>query len=220
MKTIIRHYHSHPRGMTKEFNIVKALYSAACNNTLVNGKTITIDDVLEKCFTGNHFRYLHLTAQQRLNLTVNAVNALKSHNILNSNPVDFEDLYDKVKLAIGSLNQVGRLILYDTTKMIGHILTPQIVPQKYVYTQSGAKTGAKILLGKKRMSWRVPVTEFQQLFPNEQSIYVEDMLCIYKKYFTLNGVKKGVTFSNGNNNPNPNIKTRCCNNNVNPKSHC
>lgn len=204
MKRIIKHYHSHKIGMDEELNRVKTLYMAACNQTMVDGKLVSEDDVLVKCFTGNHFRGLHLTAQQRIDLTNNAVNALKNRNILNSNPTDFEDLYDKVELAIGSLNQVGRLILYDTTKMIGHILTPQIAPQKYVYTQSGAKVGAKILLGKKRMGWRVPVTEFQKLFPNEQSIFIEDMLCIYKKYYTFNGVKKGVSFSNCNCNPNKN----------------
>lgn len=176
MKRIIAHYHGKPIKMDRELADALRLYT-----TYIAGEGVTEEQVLERCLTGNHFRYIHLTKAQRPQLVAEAVKELKKAHILSFSGGDFEALYDQVKKAIGGMNQIGLLVLYDTTKMIGHVLG--IEPVDYVYTQSGAKTGAKILLGVKRMGNRVPTSLFAKLFPGEKSIHIEDMLCIYKKYF-------------------------------------
>ena len=180
MKRIIAHYHGKPIWMDQQ--LANALNSYKAYRA---GTDVTKRDVLECCLTGNHFRALHLTKAQKSQIKKNAVNALMNAHILSFPGGDFEALYDDVEKAIGGINQIGLLVLYDTTKMIGHVLG--IEPVNYVYTQSGAKIGAKKLLGMKRMGKRVPTSAFAKLFPGEKSIYIEDMLCIYKKYFRNGG---------------------------------
>lgn len=180
MKQIITDYHSKPTFMDKELANALGLYKA-----YKSGKGVTEDQVLEKCLTGNHFRQVHLRKGERPLLVANAVKALKKARILSFSGGDFEALYNQVKKAIGGINQIGLLVLYDTTKMIGHLLG--VEPVNYVYTQRGAKEGAKKLLGVKRMGYRVPTSSFAKLFPSEKSIHIEDMLCIYKDYYRKGG---------------------------------
>ena len=192
---IIRDYHSKPNKMDAELSEAQHLFDAMCKKTLYKGKTVSINDFLYKCFTGNHFCHLHLTKAQRPILIKDAVNALKACKILTFSGTKFEDLYKEVENAIGKLNQVGPLIIYDTAKMIGHVLNPKIEPTDYVYTQCGAKEGAKILLGKKRMGRKIQTKDFIKFFPGESSIYIEDMLCIYKAFFKKKGIKKRIILS-------------------------
>ena len=181
MKRIITDYHrGHPNFMDEELANALQLYT-----TYKAGTGATEEQVLECCLTGNHFRCLHVTKAKRPLLIADAVKELKKAQILSFSGGDFEALYSEVKKAIGGINQIGLLVLYDTTKAIGHLLG--IEPVNYVYTQSGAKIGAKKLLGVKRMGWRLPTTVFAKYFPDEKSIYIENMLCIYKDYFSKGG---------------------------------
>ena len=182
MKRIISHYHSNPIIMDQELADALALYKA-----YKAGTNVTEEQVLERCLTGNHFRGLHLTKNDRQQLVKKAVAEQKKAHILSFSGGDFEDLYAEVEKAIGGIDQIGLLVLYDTAKMIGHALG--VEPLNYVYTQSGAKTGAKTLLGVKRMGRRMPTSAFSKYFPGEKSIYIEDMLCIYKDYFCKGGAK-------------------------------
>jgi len=97
---------------------------------------------------------------------------------------DFEELY-------GHLTNLGfmpgTLYHYDLARRIGHCLS--INPKDYVYLHQGALTGAQILDKKGHISlpqnWsvRVETSIFSTCFPNVNSIDIENMLCIYKKYF-------------------------------------
>ena len=180
MKRIIADYHRNSSFMDNELADALKMYTAYNAGTGVSEA-----QVLERCLTGNHFRQVHLTKAQRPLLVAQAVKELQKARILSFSGGDFEALYDEVKKAIGGISQIGLLVLYDTTKMIGHVLG--VEPEKYVYTQSGAKKGAKILLGVNRMGIRVPTSLFAKIFPGEKSIYIEDMLCIYKDYFCKGG---------------------------------
>ena len=187
---ILKHYRPGSTLMDKELQAAEDMYNDYIkkNPSKKHPGCVTLEDVLERCFTGNHFSYLHLTTVQRKKLVKDAVGSLVKANVLSFSGGDFEDLYDKVKGAIGALPGVGLLVLYDTTKMIGHILSPKVLPEKYVYTQSGAKVGAKTLLGVSRMGMRVPTSLLHPYFPKVSSIYIEDILCIYKKWFVKGGV--------------------------------
>lgn len=187
---ILKHYRPGSTLMDKELQAAEDMYNDYIkkNPSKKHPGCVTLEDVLERCFTGNHFGYLHLTKAQRGKLVKDAVGSLVKANVLSFSGGDFENLYDKVKGAIGALSGVGLLVLYDTTKMIGHILSPKVLPEKYVYTQSGAKVGAKTLLGVSRMGMRVPTSLLHPYFPKVSSIYIEDILCIYKKWFVKGGV--------------------------------
>ena len=97
---------------------------------------------------------------------------------------NFEELYDHLTI-LGFMP--GTLYHYDLARRIGHCLS--INPKDYVYLHQGALTGAQILDKKGHISlpqnWsvRVETSIFSTCFPNVNSIDIENMLCIYKKYF-------------------------------------
>lgn len=101
---------------------------------------------------------------------------------------DFEELYDFVRSVIGEITGIGPLTIYDTAKRIGHLLQPAIYPKQYVYLAAGAMDGAKKLLGAKSLEFREPTHLFTPYFGTLSSIFIEDMLCIFKDYFILGGV--------------------------------
>ncbi|MBO5703483.1 MAG: hypothetical protein J6R91_02765 [Bacteroidaceae bacterium] len=111
--------------------------------------------------------------------------------------VDFEELYDFVCSVIGKINGIGPLTVYDTAKRIGHLLTPAIYPKQYVYLAAGALEGAKMLLGDKKLKFREPIKRFEPYFGTLGSLYIEDILCIYKADFVL-GSKPLKSFGKAN----------------------
>ena len=98
---------------------------------------------------------------------------------------DFETLYNHLT-DLGF--KPGTLYHYDLARRIGHCLN--IYPKDYVYLHEGALTGAQILdkkgyvkLPKKKWSVCVETSIFSTCFPNVDSRDIENLLCIYKKYF-------------------------------------
>ena len=145
--------------------------------------TITPHQLLECCVNNRHFRFLHLKKGQGPLFINHVAKKLLAVNILNRSYVDFEDLYDVVKGIIGKVPNIGPLMLYDITRMIGYALNPIIVPQAFVYLQQGSKVGARNLLSVKRLPYRVCIGVFKNYFPGIGSQYIEDILCIYKHCF-------------------------------------
>lgn len=97
---------------------------------------------------------------------------------------DFDDLYDELlKINITS----GDLFRYDLTRRLAYCMKLQ--PSKYVYLHRGAEKGAMILHSKglvklpANYSKRVDLSVFAGLFPNMDSIDIENLLCIHKKDF-------------------------------------
>lgn len=101
---------------------------------------------------------------------------------------DFEELYDFVSSVIGGISGIGPLTVYDTAKRIGHLFDEPIYPKMYVYLNAGALDGAKALLGRNDLKFREPITLFEPYFGTFPSIFIEDILCIFKNEFCPNSI--------------------------------
>ena len=139
--------------------------------------------LLEKCVKNRHFHYLRLSEEKNAEVVNDAVKRLTDIDVLHHDYDDFEHLYETVKDAVGNIKGIGGLMLYDIARMIGYALHPVIVPQALVYLNQGAKDGAKYLLKLDRIGNTLPVESFAKFFPDTESQYIEDILCIYKEDF-------------------------------------
>lgn len=128
--------------------------------------------------------------QRRLpkSILTGCTNALKQANIMSMQFNDFEDLFDKiVGLFKPYFKNIG-LAHFDTAKRIGWHMNPKVLPQKYVYIFRGAETGLKNLISNgvicashyDKKKHRILTSELQKIFPGMDSLFIEDMLCIYK----------------------------------------
>ena len=153
-------------GMMDEMNAVKRLYQQ-------KGKT---DEVLRACIKGGHQWCLPNARIDQAVIALRQFDFDKKYD-------DFEEVYDCVKKLIGQMPSVcGRLTLYDTTRKLAYLLNPSIFPKNFVYVARGARDGAKYVLGINRMNssvFRLPIADFQKLFPGIPSMELEDILCIY-----------------------------------------
>jgi hypothetical protein len=148
---------------------------------------ISLLRLLEYCVENRHFHFLFLKKADRIPFIESVAQKLENANILYGNYANFEELYDAVKNAIGNVKGIADLMLYDMSRMIGYAHKPVIVPKDYVYLHQGAKEGARSLLKVNRLPFRVPTATFKNIFPDVDSQYIEDILCIYKEDF-----KKGI----------------------------
>nr|WP_308572073.1 hypothetical protein [uncultured Prevotella sp.] len=104
--------------------------------------------------------------------------------------IDFEDLYDYISGKISGIWGIGPLAIYDMARRIGHLLPKPIYPQQYVYLSAGAKEGAENLLGGGvDVKLREPIQVFQPYFGSLESIFIEDILCLYKDELPVGGIK-------------------------------
>ena len=173
-----------PGTMIEEMNEIKQLYQAGTN----------IEDVIRKCICNRHGHQYCIpneAVEKATSVLLNAqiidknssVGPLVNNNMLNNKFADFEHLYDTILMLIGSIKGIGPLTVYDTTKRIGHLLNPPIYPEMYVYLSSGALEGAKGLLGRNDLKFREPICIFAPYFGSLPSIFIEDILCVYKDSF-------------------------------------
>ena len=143
--------------------------------------------VLQKIIIGEH--------QQRLigrphfsTMFSSAQTALSQILPLKLQPRDFEQLYDMVEAATCKIYGLGSLTIYDMALRIGFIQEKPILPEKFVYIQSGALTGARNLsispdaavLG--RTTWSTTRYDLIRYFPgfgSMESMYIEDFLCVF-----------------------------------------
>lgn len=179
--------HSGCCSMVEEMNQIRKLYQTPGSK---------IDEVLRKCVCNRHGHQYCIPNEA----VDNAVNALKDSyfipdtlsrvpfiqngKIFNSFR-DFEELYDFIRSIIGSIKGIGLLTIYDTARRIGHLLVPAICPKMYVYLAAGAKDGAEALLGIKNLKFREPIDLFKPYFGTLASVFIEDILCIYKNTFIM-----------------------------------
>ena len=93
----------------------------------------------------------------------------------------FDELHDVIAAAIGDIDMIGPLTLYDIAHRIGAFL--RLTPTT-VYLHRGTRDGARVLglgRGKKTLSMDDLPAEFRRLAPHE----IEDCLCIYKAQMLL-----------------------------------
>lgn len=174
--------------MIEEMNDIREKYR--------NG--VKIDEILNDCVCNRHGHQYCIPK----NAVKEAVDALMKSvfvcgktskpfvlgNKLFNGFADFEQLYDFVNSVIGKISGIGPLTVYDTAKRIGHIFENPIYPKQYVYLAAGAMAGAIKLLNRKTLSFREPIIVFQPYFGTLSSIFIEDILCIYKGLFRANSI--------------------------------
>lgn len=186
----------HCCSLVEEMNEIK--------NDYLNGKPMR--DVIERCVCDRHGHQYCITtaavakavdALMDSSLVV-AVGSISTEPFLDGRSFakfsDFEELYDFVKQTIGKINGIGPLTVYDTTKRIGYLFDVPILPKQYVYLAAGALAGAKALLSKNRLKFREPISLFAPFLGTLGSIFIEDMLCIFKNEF-VSGVSTVATRS-------------------------
>lgn len=151
-----------------------------CNNSISG---ITLNNVLTPY---TYFNSHQWWMKKNVAFINRSITILKNAKLQQHKFNDFEDLYNYVE----SLNITkGRLLLYDMTRRIGSCLN--IYPQNFVYIHAGSALGAQILQGKGLVNlpnnWkvRVPLNVFANIFPNCDSMDIENMLCIYKNKFSM-----------------------------------
>ncbi len=178
--------------MAKTFTNVRDIIDDYKDNYLSN-----IKDGLAACKTANDFVYgKPLDAHQRrwsgrFEEIVNAISLT-----LISGSISFEELYDFVRKIYSSNGHPNAyLAMYDTALRIGYNLSPQILPEKFVYLYGTSKTGpmggATNLFGsawvKKHLVKSYPhcieTRYFMAKFPNLPSWEIESILCIYADDF-------------------------------------
>jgi hypothetical protein len=87
---------------------------------------------------------------------------------------------------------------YTSTKYLSG-LPLDCCPCQYVYLCAGAMDGAKALLGRNNLKFREPTKVFEPYFGTCPSIFIEDILCIFKDSFsTLPSVKLKDILKKGN----------------------
>lgn len=181
--------------MVEEMNEVRNLYWDT---------TVPIEDVLKACVCNRraHQRRIpKIAVKAAVDALLNAVFVCvstkvpfvdKANRKLYDGFSDFEQLYDFVASVIGDIKDVGLLTVYDTAKRIGHLFETPVYPKQYVYLSRGSMEGAKTLLGTKSLKFREPVEIFKPYFGTLPSIFIEDILCIFKAVFcTQNTTVKG-----------------------------
>ena len=116
--------------------------------------------------------------------TVKAVNKLIASGIITESFVDFEQLYGCVREILkGIYFAQGSLTVYDTSLTIGHL--KRIYPKSKVYLNAGAWDGAGAIIGPKNVKPVMNIADWQKpgLFPDIDSMYIEDILCCFKIIF-------------------------------------
>ncbi len=142
-------------------------------------------ELLKKCVKGPHQR------RMKSEVCLTAAKILEDSKILHLRFADFEELYCMVKNLLNGVNGIGDLTVYDVSKRIGHIIEHPVYPEQYVYSSRGAAIGASGLLGRK-IAFREPTSVYAPYF-NVPSIFIEDILCIFKDYFALGGINSQKT---------------------------
>lgn len=171
--------------MVEEMNEIK--------NDYIGG--LSMRDIIEKCVCMRH-GHQYCIPQVAVDAAVDAlmdpavtvaVDSINLEPFLNGRVFasfsDFEELYDFVKQLIGPISGIGPLTVYDTARRIGYLMDKPILPRQYVYLAAGAAVGAKALLGCPKVKFREPISSFTPYFGTLTSVFIEDMLCIFKDVF-------------------------------------
>jgi hypothetical protein len=95
----------------------------------------------------------------------------------------FHELFSIVDSALGGIPRIGELMVYDTALRIGANLG--LEPDR-VYLHRGTRRGARALGLNWRAEW-LPPAELPKEFRSLPPWQVEDILCIFKDWFTGRG---------------------------------
>lgn len=125
------------------------------------------------CLMRNGKRHPH---QRRIpgRVLKSAHQLLKQHDLESCE--SFAELHSEIEQAIGPVQGIGELAIYDISERIGAYLG--LRPEK-VYLHAGVRVGARALgLGRGRDE--IELEEFPKPFHKLDAAQIEDCLCIYK----------------------------------------
>jgi ABC-type Fe3+/spermidine/putrescine transport system ATPase subunit len=92
----------------------------------------------------------------------------------------FPKLHEVIDITVRNIKDIGDLYIYDTALRIG--ANRDLKPSR-VYLHSGTRDGAKAL----GLEWKrdcLDLFDFPELRKHLAAHEIEDVLCIYKRYFT------------------------------------
>ena len=123
----------------------------------------------------------HLNIRKRAEAKNDIIEKLAETKLWERKYTCFEDIYKDVVKAVDGILYAGALTRYDVAKRIGFCCG---VEPEQVYLHSGARIGAKRLLGIERLSGdTLPVEKFHKFFPTLSALHIENLLCIAKDLF-------------------------------------
>ncbi|GAA4420259.1 hypothetical protein [Bremerella cremea] len=160
---IVRHYRKHYQ-------------PSADSNLQFYTQLPTLDEALRRAAyaeTANGKRNPHQYRLKKSNLK-KVHDRLKRRNLADC--ATFHELFEMAEEAIGDINGIGELMVYDTAHRLGAYLKR---PPEKVYLHAGVRVGAAALGFEKSRKWLEPAElpkPFQQLTAQQ----MEDCLCIYK----------------------------------------
>lgn len=157
-----------------------AVCHAAANSSFDNRRKAEI------LLMGGHQWHLKMHSTQQGHI----IEKLAETKLWERDDLNFEEIYMAVVEAIGGIRYAGELTLYDVAKRIGSCCGRE--PEQ-VYLHSGARIGAKRLLGIERLSYnKLSVDVFRNYFPTLSALHIENILCIFKSYFKKGAIDKDV----------------------------
>ncbi len=162
------------------------------DNYLAYYKTVNLEDAIEYSSKGKYkldgsseFTWFHQQVFIQHNgeePLIQLAKKLQSLRVKIVNLKDFDALFQLIKEISSNIDGIGSLSIYDTALRLGsHLnMTPD-----FIYIHAGTKTGFKALMDEKCDKEYIEMKIFRTI-PNLyklEPIYLEDILCIYKKTF-------------------------------------
>lgn len=188
IKVYMGKLHTSPSSLPiqQEFDVVEEVYNRYLSTKDVNDL---------RYFFALCLRIRHGRRMPWIN-TREAVDKLIASSIISNKFTDFEALHAEVGRILKGINFAqGPLTVYDTALNIGYIL--KVLPKKKIYLYAGAWDGAKIIASifnfPIRHIMNVSVWQAPSLFPGIDSMYIEDILCVFKDIFKMMSVKSPIT---------------------------
>jgi hypothetical protein len=129
--------------------------------------------------TPDGHRYSHQRRRRR-DALAEAEIRLSTHLLDLETATNFAKLHEVVASAVKNIDDIGDLYIYDTALRIG--AKRDLEPTR-VYLHRGTREGAKAL----GLEWRrdcLDMFDFPELRKHLEAHEIEDVLCIYERYFT------------------------------------
>lgn len=157
---------------------------------LIQSNNISDTKIAEALLSGSHQRYLNF--KTAIKHRDNAKLKLAEAKLWDQQFKDFEELYASVCDVLRDIPYIKNLVKYDVAKRMAVMFQPEILPDKNVYIQNGAKIGAEKLLGRiLNDESSIDRKIFIQFFGNLPAVHIENILCIMKDCLALKTVIEG-----------------------------
>lgn len=167
-----------------------------CGILLSKNSGLSPNEKAEIAIKGGHQRRLQCKqAQSECNHLISVIAGFISNLNNGFSYTTFEDLYDAIDNLITTqkCKYARHITKYDIAKRIGSAYN--CMPKQYVYLHRGSLEGARRLFNNSGLKeGRYNIACFSKYFGNLDSVYIEDMLCIFHEDFYPGGIISDKTF--------------------------